>query len=220
MIVKLIVTSDLYQIANLHSDIYTIAYSLTTPASPARLAYRYRDAQNYINACMPMKSEIRIVHHSSILALHGCGFASELFGDGVTARRERSRHPRITFQDIKNIVERTLKITPDISVELCYLDSDECVHTIPLQGDGYTITAATVTTPADYAKFIGACGYTQSHFVDNEVHFIRHEFVDIAGRLWIQVCEEKDTVTSSEINNYPERWDTRIIYSQQEQLNG
>ena len=230
MRVRLVVTSDLQHIADLHTGQTTLPWSLTTQVSIARRPYRHRDvrcwldvensAARFANRDNGPTEDVRIVHHSAVLASSGAGFVAKVADASPGHRRESSRYPRITFRDILAIVERSIKITDEDSVELIYL-TDNGVHCpIPVGDDCYIIDPETINTPKAYSVFIGATKYTQSHFVDNDVRYIRHEFVDIAGRLWIHTCVETDTVESSEIDLCPAGWGTRIIYSKQEQLNG
>lgn len=231
MKVMVVITSDLSKIAEQLAGPVAIPWALTTPISPMQLAQRHQAVQCRIDVMnsepeLPRRVSVRnctvkLIHHSSVLAGTGSGFVSDLSESSTGARqRELARYPRITFQDIKAIVERSINVVDDVSVEIVYLDSTGGQHPIPLGDSSYIIDTSTITVPKDYANFIGATKYMQSYFVLDNISYVRHEFVDIAGRLWMHVCEEKAVVKSSEADIYPADWGTRIIYSKQEQLNG
>lgn len=224
MKIKVIVTNNLDTLRDLtHSGYYkgepVLPQEYIALSGTASSAKRRSGAAAWL-ADLQVESVV-LCYHSSVLATIGSGFISNVITDVGNQPRERaiSRYPSVKKHDLQSLVGNTFHLTGHDTVELWHVtDNLEDVQVIS-NNDQYVIDPSVFTSPNTLAAFIGAIKYMQSTNVIADVVWLRHEYVDIAGRLWMYNTRRTRDVHSEEIDFAPDDWGTRIIYTAEELLN-
>ena len=223
MKVKLMITSNLDTLFELRhrgyiGDEVVLPWTLTAPTSQLNSREKRQEATaEWLADCNA--DTVNICYHSSILATIGAGFESVVAKVG-DSERVVARYPSISHFDLLRLLLGSVKLTADDSFEFWYLSQYKEDVQVKCEAGVYQIDTRSFLSPCDLAEFIGASKYMQSTYAQDGVPMLRHEFVDISGRLWIYNTVETHTVESVNVPFTPDSWGARINFTTEEILNG